>query len=341
MTISVQNGSAYCYKHNIRDTTFCAKEKHIDLKKRHATWKTEKLSDAYHRIFDGAMKEYNLKQKRPERRIKNYLSQLLQKKQQKPVYELIVQVGSKNDRCDPVAGKHVLKEFVQGWKDRNPTLELIGAYYHADEEGAPHVHLDYIPVATGYKNGMKKQAGLERAFAQMNLKTKTIDGKMITGQMMWQQRERDTLIELCARHGIRIETGTAKGKKHVETELYKREQAVADKEATVEKREQDVAARETTVEKREQDVTQAEANVKELQDVAATVTEKIEKDFPDFPTTAEMRQRKEKATTKTWDWLVERYRALKKKLVAVLLNRELKKRETVNTRAKDDDYRGR
>ena len=54
-------------------------------------------------------------------------------------------------------GYSVLRAFYDGWKERNPRLELIGAYYHADEDGVPHVHIDYIPVATGYVNGMSTQ----------------------------------------------------------------------------------------------------------------------------------------------------------------------------------------
>lgn len=48
---------------------------------------------------------------------------------------------------------------------RNPNLELIGAYIHSDE-ATIHAHLDYIPVATGYKKGLVIQNGLVKALDQ-------------------------------------------------------------------------------------------------------------------------------------------------------------------------------
>lgn len=35
------------------------------------------------------------------------------------------------------------------------------------DEASPHLHLDYIPVADGYSNGMKQRNALDRAMKQM------------------------------------------------------------------------------------------------------------------------------------------------------------------------------
>jgi len=48
--------------------------------------------------------------------------------------------------------RNVFLNTLEGFEDRNPGLELIGAYIHMDE-ASPHMHFDYIPVATGYKTG--------------------------------------------------------------------------------------------------------------------------------------------------------------------------------------------
>ena len=69
--------------------------------------------------------------------------------------------------CPKDLGKVIKQQFVQEWQERNPNLALIGAYYHADEQGEPHVHLDYVPVAHGYTKGMDTQAGLVKAFGEM------------------------------------------------------------------------------------------------------------------------------------------------------------------------------
>lgn len=94
-----------------------------------------------------------------------------------------------------------MKEFVQGWKERNPNLELIGAYYHADEQGSPHVHLDYIPVAHGYTRGMETQTGLVRALGEIGYQKV---GKE-TAQIQWERSENAELERICRAHGISVE----------------------------------------------------------------------------------------------------------------------------------------
>ncbi len=46
-----------------------------------------------------------------------------------------------------------LTEFVQSFQKRNPQLRVFNAVIHLDEE-TPHVHLDFIPFATGQKRGL-------------------------------------------------------------------------------------------------------------------------------------------------------------------------------------------
>lgn len=247
MTISFQNGSNYCFKHNSRDAQFCAKEPHIDLSKPHEIWHQEKLGEAYKNLFGEAVKTYNEKQKRTDRKIKNYLSMIQQDKTRHECYECIVQIGSKNNPCDEQVGKQILRKFYDDWQVRNPSLHVVGCYYHADEQGAPHLHIDYVPVAKGYKNGMAVQNGLEKALSNINpdlFRTQKINGKQLTGQMIWQQRERDCLTDMCNERGLGVVQGVAKGKQHQDTEIFKREkqlekneQAVADREADLQKRE--------------------------------------------------------------------------------------------------------
>lgn len=31
--------------------------------------------------------------------------------------------------------RDMLKEYAEGWQERNPKMALVGIYYHADEEG--------------------------------------------------------------------------------------------------------------------------------------------------------------------------------------------------------------
>ena len=133
-------------------------------------------------------------------------------------YEMIVAIGnSRGEMVDDAIGKEILKEFVNGWNERNPSLELIGAYYHADEEGVPHVHCDYIPVAHGYKRGMETQNGLVKALGEMGFEKK---GKA-TAQIQWQARENKHLESLCKKRGIEVQHPTAERREHIHTEEYK------------------------------------------------------------------------------------------------------------------------
>ena len=53
----------------------------------------------YHKLFDEALKEYNAKQKRKDRQIKSYYDKISRSKQEKLFYEVIVQIGNRDDIC--------------------------------------------------------------------------------------------------------------------------------------------------------------------------------------------------------------------------------------------------
>ena len=55
------------------------------------------IEQAYHELFDEAQAEYNAKQKRKDRRIENYYEKICNGDQEKPFYEVIFQVGNKDD----------------------------------------------------------------------------------------------------------------------------------------------------------------------------------------------------------------------------------------------------
>ena len=78
----------------------------------------------------------------------------------------------------------------------------INCVMHLDE-ATPHLHIDYIPVAHGYKNGMKTRNSLTKAFQQMGF-AKAVSRKQ-NETVAWQEREREYLTELCREQGIEIE----------------------------------------------------------------------------------------------------------------------------------------
>ena len=96
ITISTHNGSAAHRAHNIRDERAIKNQDHIDRNGEFEIWRDENPKDAYERIFGEALKEYNDKQSRADRKIDDYYNHIKESKQQHPVYEIITQVGSKD-----------------------------------------------------------------------------------------------------------------------------------------------------------------------------------------------------------------------------------------------------
>ena len=217
VTISTHNGSAVAREHNIRNPKVVSKEAHIKPNGKFEIWHDEKPRDAYNRLFGQALEEYNNKQKRSDRKIRDYYNHICNDKMKHPVYEMIIAVGNRDNAVDEETGYSVLRAFYDGWKQRNPNLELIGAYYHADEDGVPHIHIDYVPVATGYVNGMTTQSALVKALGQQGFHK---EGKA-TAQIKWEKRENTTLEKLCNSFGIDVEHPFIEGRKHIETERYK------------------------------------------------------------------------------------------------------------------------
>ena len=223
-TISTHNGSVANREHNIRTEYVARKEPHIDLSlsKYNEIILDIKPQDAYKNIFGSTVDEYNEKQTakgHSERCIDNYYQKIKKDKQKHPVYEMIVQIGDRTDTgINAPAEKECIKEFIDGWKQRNPNLVLIGAYIHADEtQGTLHAHLDYIPVAYNCNRGLKTQNALVKALEQQGFVGSSANS---TAQMAWQKRENATLEQICIAHGIEIKHPN-ENKKHLPTEEYK------------------------------------------------------------------------------------------------------------------------
>lgn len=131
----------------------------------------------------------------------------------RPVIER-VPVGS-------AVAEQILREFYEGWAERNPHLKLFGAYFHFDEEGKdPHLHLDYVPVATGYTRGLDTQVAVERALRQQGFCTKNARD---TAQIQWERRENEVLEQICGKYGITvIHPQAGKGVKHLDKISFQR-----------------------------------------------------------------------------------------------------------------------
>ena len=173
----------------------------------------EPLKDAYEKCFGQALRDYNATQKRKDRQKEDYLKEIENSgNKEKTFYENIVQIGKKEDTSvvdedgnlteDAKTAIEILEQYAKTFQERNPNLYLFNCVMHLDE-ATPHLHIDYIPVAHGYKNGMETRNSLTKAFQQMGF-AKAVSRKQ-NETVAWQERERKYLTELCRERGIDIE----------------------------------------------------------------------------------------------------------------------------------------
>ena len=228
MTTAVHNGPKVAQLHNARDPRVVSKEDHIDPNGYFEIWCHEMVQDAYDRIFGDSVEEYNGRQPDKRRQIDNYYQTINKSKQKNPCYEVIVTVGNK-DHCPPeIVSRRIVQEYILDWKNRNPNFEIIGAYWHADEPGAPHAHITYIPVAYENKRGMQTQCSQSGALREMGFTNKNSKYSE-TEIIQWQNREREVLDSICREYSIEVHHPDAgKGKKHLEKDQYIVKQQIAE-----------------------------------------------------------------------------------------------------------------
>ena len=165
----------------------------------------EDIQKVYHELFDKALNEYNAKQKRKDRRIKNYYEHINRSKQEKPFYELIFQIGNTEDtHCgtrEADLATNVLTDFVTSFQERNPHIRVFNAVIHLDEE-TPHIHIDFVPFATEQKRGLSTRNSLSKALEQQGF---TSEGKMNTCTKQWIEHEKEMLTGVMKSYGIEWE----------------------------------------------------------------------------------------------------------------------------------------
>ena len=124
-------------------------------------------------MFDEALKRYNEKQTRADRRIENYYEKIRNSKQEKPFHELILQIGDKENMNaeseNGILAREVLDEYYRGFQERNPQLKVFSAHLHMDE-ATPHLHIDFVPFTTGSKRGLDTRVSLKQALAAQGFK---------------------------------------------------------------------------------------------------------------------------------------------------------------------------
>lgn len=219
VTISTHMGHQVARQHNKRNPKVTDKEAHIRKDGASEVWLDIDPRVAYKLLFRDAVDKYNKDQKRSERKITDYYKQVCKDGKKHPVYETIAGVYPKDgQQLTQHMQKVILNEYARGWAKANPNLCMIGCYWHADEAGQPHIHVDYIPWSDGYKNGPERQAGLARALEAQGFRKQGRE----TAQMQWTRAENVRLESICKKYGLEVlHPLRGQHSKHIATKDYK------------------------------------------------------------------------------------------------------------------------
>ena len=220
-----------CIEHNNRD--FFTDNVDKSRTPNNITYIKRDLRELYHELFDEALAEYNAKQTRPDRQIPDYYEHIRKSKKEKLFQEIIVMFGN-SENCGvgsvnwDTAAK-LLDEYMSEFERRNPNLKVFNAVMHLDE-ATPHLHIDFVPVCYGQKQGLSTRVSMKRAIQQMGF---TASGKKETEAILWGSSERAKLTEILNNNHIARQVVGA-FHDHKSVEEYKRyAQIIGDKNAHI------------------------------------------------------------------------------------------------------------
>jgi len=200
-TISGMTGRG-SIRHNNR--SFSAANIDRSRTEQNVTYCNDDLKQVYHEIFDEALAAYNAKKKKTRDKITDYYEHIRQGKQEKLFHEAIFQIGNLEDcGCGSPGGERAaaaLKEFAESFQERNPHLRVFNMVLHMDE-ATPHLHVDFIPVATEQSRGLSTRVSMKQALKQQGFVSL---GRKQTEWNAWMEREKAALTEIAQAHEFEI-----------------------------------------------------------------------------------------------------------------------------------------
>lgn len=237
--------SAMVGKGSVNHNSRKFKAENVDADRSHLNidYCNESIKKVYHELFDEALKRYNAKQTRADRKIANYYEKIRSSKQEKPFHELILQIGDKENMSaeseNGQLARQVLDEYYRGFQERNPQLRVFSAHLHLDE-ATPHLHIDFVPFTTGSKRGLDTRVSLKQALAAQGFKG---GSRGDTEWSQWVLSEKQQLAAVMERYGIEWEQkGTHE--KHLSVLEYKKQERVEE----IEQLESKITAKQTEFE---------------------------------------------------------------------------------------------
>ena len=216
-TISGMTGRG-SIRHNNR--SFSAANIDRSRTEQNVTYCNDDLKQVYHEIFDEALAAYNAKKKKTRDKITDFYEHIRQGKQEKLFHEAIFQIGNLEDcGCGSPGGERAaaaLKEFAESFQERNPHLRVFNMVLHMDE-ATPHLHVDFIPVATEQSRGLSTRVSMKQALKQQGFVSL---GRKQTEWNAWMEREKAALTEIAQAHEFEI-ISLGGGRPHMDLPEYR------------------------------------------------------------------------------------------------------------------------
>lgn len=131
------------------------------------------VKQVYKEQFGEAVKVYNAKQTRPDRKIKNYFNEVSEKSQDMAV-EIIFQIGDKKfweENCEKeqlIMAQAMYEMMLSQLMEMLPDFVVANAVVHFDE-ASPHMHVVGVPVGRGFKRGLETKVSKRSVFTQETL----------------------------------------------------------------------------------------------------------------------------------------------------------------------------
>ena len=174
------------------------------------------LKDTYQELFGEALKEYNQKQTRKDRIIKDYLEHIRRSKNNEKIYEeVIIMVGNKDHHPNNKTAEKILREALLAFQRKNKNCIVFNAVIHFDE-ATPHLHLDYVNIKTQTRKGLRIQVSKKGAMKEMGYGSKKDEYDR------WIDDNRKNLLPIMHENGIEIVDGECSGQMKIDINLLRK-----------------------------------------------------------------------------------------------------------------------
>ncbi|PFN04593.1 plasmid recombination protein [Bacillus cereus] len=173
------------------------------------------IRSVYEDVFQEAVDKYNEKQKRSDRKIKDYYDKIRKDTKTHEQRELVVAIGEgKDDPKYREAKKEALKQYAEAFQERNPNLVVYNMVLH-DDEANPHLHINYVPNFES-KRGLSRRVGMDKALQQQGVEG---TGRGLIAK--WRETETAYIEQLAKEHIPNFERANVGSHKYMKVRQYK------------------------------------------------------------------------------------------------------------------------